>query len=196
VRRAILFCMLVLMLAGCGDTAAPTVPPAALTAAAPTATRVAPRPTPTPLVTIYENFEMGISARLPGRWSLDEDSSNELVKLLVSSREDGRMGFIVVGYLGEQPDTDREFDTLVQAFGGNLNPPVTYTDVQFHGYPATRIEGISSESSALGNDHRQIYHAFIADGKLKLVGVSVEVAQWEQGGRETLDEILESVIIR
>lgn len=74
-------------------------------------------------------------------------------------------------------------------------PPVTRTQVSFHNYPATRLDGVEYQDNSPTSLHMVVY-IFPYRGDVMLVIFISPEATWETTGKPTADAIMQSVTFK
>ena len=143
----------------------------------------------------YDNPKLGVSATLPG-------SGWKTLSPTLPEQVDGEMAatdnllFLILRQPGKTIDSafmKTLLDNTAQGYG--IAPPYQYTSTDFHGYQALQLEGSSSNNSASPDQHFSIV-AFNARGNFYTVAAASQVAQWDKGGKEDVQSILNSVAVR
>jgi hypothetical protein len=134
---------------------------------------------------------------LPGKeWEDVKDTSNgQMVGDIVVTQDKTRL-FTVSTTRAFMPSTSAELYTFVKSFGeAAFSPPQQLSERSFHGYQAVRLEATMSKAG-LPYDYHLVQNFFVAKDQIYFVGVGVKVSDWEEGGQEFADAILDSVRIK
>jgi hypothetical protein len=159
-----------------------------------TATQQAPSSTDVKLT------KPNLVASLPGSgWTKTEDSFEDSQCALVMYEHNGA-GLQFIAIDGGTWENLVSLRTLVQTGAGcEILLPVCMVETEDHSYNAERTEGAadaeatSNEADDCQLDYRYIGYASIVGGKYYLVAAGGAIANWEDGGQEQVQAILDSV---
>lgn len=187
---------------GATPTPVPTATPEATATPLPTATLVAtatplptatPVSTPTPAGTSYSSSDLGFTATLPGKgWTMSVMPGNGSRGELWLT-PDKRLLFSPNIVTNALPKSTLQLEAYVKGFAeAAFSPPIDITPVDFHNYPSYRVSALWSLPDLPG-DYRFIGHFFIAHGRFYFIFAASRIEDWDKGGKEKVQAILDSV---
>jgi hypothetical protein len=189
----------ILILAGC-TIGAPEATPTPLPTATPlpSATPIptdTPVITPTPADTNYSSSVLGLKATLPGKGWTMTDNSGSAFRGELWLNADKRLVFSPSIITNAYPTTNLQLGQYVNGFAQvAFSPPVDITQADFHSYPSYRVDAVFSRAGMPG-DYRFIGHFFIAHARFYFIFAGARVEDWETGGQDMVQAILDSAVI-
>lgn len=145
--------------------------------------------------TPYSSSRLGVSATLPGDDWVEVPFSMDNAVAEMWKTTDNRLLFNVVRVTSFQPKTMLEARVFVNSFANAaVAPPYNIVEDDFHGYPALRLDGTMSQPK-LNDDYREVVYFFTVRTQLHFIAAGSKSTEWDDGGKEAVEQILESVSI-